>query len=281
MKAIAVLLACLLGPFGSSAFATSTSTADHSDLWWNAAENGWGAHVTQQDDVLFLVLYVYDEARRPRFLVAPDMRRRQGSPGIHEGALHRTTGPVFSGTFDPNLVSSTPVGDARLEFVNSGEARLEYTVGAIRVQKTLTRQLWRLPRLAGEYLGGIFATATASTCPLGLASIAYSGSLVITQEGEDVAIEMSVAPGFAENGNCRLTGRLVPQGALASISGTYACGFSNGNASSGSFELVDVESGPNGFGGRYSALEGQACRHTGFLGGTRRSRAATGSQAQP
>lgn len=281
MTRVAIILACVLGALAPHTLATSTASADHSDLWWNPAENGWGAHVTHQDDVIFLVLYVYDEARRPRFLVAPDLRRKDGSAAVHEGALYRTTGPAFSGSFDPARVGTTAVGSARMEFVASGEASLEYTVDGTRVHKALTRQLWRLPGLAGEYLGGLFATATASTCPLGLPAIAYPGSLTVSQQGEAVAITMTVAPGFAENGSCRLDGRLVPLGALGSISGTYACQFSNGNTTAGSFELLDVESGPHGFGGRYSALEGEACRHAGYLGGTRRSRSASGSPDDP
>lgn len=272
------LLAALVAP---PALATSPSAADYSDLWWNSAESGWGAHVTLQDDVVFMVLYVYDDARRPRFLVAPDMRRQSGAVSVHEGALYRTTGPVFSGAFDPAQVSQTSVGSARLEFASPGEARLEYTVGGARVQKTITRQLWRLPSVAGEYMGGLFATATANSCPLGLPSIAYPGSVAVSQQGESVVMEMTVAPGFAESGACRLNGRLVPQGALGSISGTYTCEFSNGNITNGTFDLVDVESGPHGFGGRYSAVEGQACRHAGYLGGTRRSRSAAAPEPQP
>jgi hypothetical protein len=172
-------------------------------------------------------------------------------------------------------VTATSVGTARLEFVSPAEARLDYTVGGTRVQKTLTRQSWRAPNLSGEYLGGLFATATASSCPQGLPSIAYPGTVVITQAGDTIGIEMAVAPGFAENGTCRMTGRLMPQGALGSIQGAYNCSFSNEITTAGTFELLDVESGPNGFGGRYSALEGQACRHAGYLGGTRRSRGVT------
>jgi hypothetical protein len=274
MRRLALMLAWVVALAGPPGMASSGTTVDYSDLWWNAAESGWGAHVTLQDDVVFMVLYVYDESRQPRFFVAPEMRRSSGSTTIHEGTLYRTTGPAFSAAFDPSQVGVTAVGSARLEFANPLEARLEYTVGGMRVQKTLTRQTWRARDLAGDYMGGLFATATVSSCPLGLPSIAYAGVIRVTQDGEAVAIDMNVAPGFAENGTCHLSGRLEQQGSLASIRGSYTCAFSNENTTSGTFELAEVESGPHGFGGRYSAVEGGTCRHAGYLGGTRRSRSA-------
>jgi hypothetical protein len=78
-----------------------------------------------------------------------------------------------------------------------------------------------------------------------------------------------------------MSGRLVPQGALASITGAYACEFSSGIRSNGTFELAGVEAGPHGFGGRYAALEGQACRHSGYFGGTRRSRGSAAPAPRP
>lgn len=271
MKAIATTLAWLALLACAPAAARSGTTPDYSDLWWNSGESGWGAHVTLQDDVVFMVLYVYDDARNPRFFVAPDMARAAGSTSIHEGPLYRTTGPAFAGAFDPARVTSQAVGSARLAFTTPTEATLEYTVGNARVRKVLARQSWRPPSLAGNYKGGLFATATASTCPLGLPTLAYPGSLGVKQEGDAVTIDMAFAPGFSESGTCRMTGRLVAQGSLASlVDGTYDCRFSNSNTVSGTFELTAIESGETGFGGRYSGVEGAACRHSGYLGGMRR-----------
>ena len=123
------------------------------------------------------------------------------------------------------------------------------------------------------------ATATANTCPLGLPTHAYPGSIRVVQQGETVTLDMTFAPGFAESGTCRMTGRLVQQGGLASIvGGTYHCEFSNTNTVSGTFEVEAIESGESGFAGRYSGLEGAACRHSGYLGGMRRG---YGSLAPP
>lgn len=278
MRIVATLLCLLALAATAPARATSPTLSDYSDLWWNAAESGWGAHVTLQDDVVFMVLYVYDAQRQARFFVAPNMPRNLATqvqtpmPGdSFTGPLHATQGPPFAGNFNPAQVTHREVGTARLVFSSPNEGELAYTVDGTTITKRITRQAWRPPDLAGQYKGGVFATATASTCPLGLPSIAYAGSLAVTQSGDQLTIDANVAPGFAENGICRFTGRLVQQGSLASITGgTYSCTFTNDINASGTFDLTAIESGLNGFGGRYTALEGAACRYTGRLGGIRR-----------
>ena len=82
------LAACL----SLQAAAASPTLRDFSDLWSVPAESGWGAHLTLQDDILFLVLYVHDAASEPRFFVATDMRpTAQSTPEqpIFAGTLYR------------------------------------------------------------------------------------------------------------------------------------------------------------------------------------------------
>ena len=93
MRIVAAALACLALLLAPAASATTTSGIDHSDLWWNAAESGWGIHVTQQGDVLFAVLFVYDDQQRPRFFVASSMARVAKEPRLDRGRLdHRPIG---------------------------------------------------------------------------------------------------------------------------------------------------------------------------------------------
>src|SRR5207237_7381364 len=42
------------------------------DLWWSGiAENGWGMSVVQHRDLLFTIIYAYDEAGKPTWYVMP------------------------------------------------------------------------------------------------------------------------------------------------------------------------------------------------------------------
>ena len=58
LKPLALCLAVLASLAAAPTIAASPSAADYSDLWWNSGENGWGAHITLQDDMVFMVLYV-------------------------------------------------------------------------------------------------------------------------------------------------------------------------------------------------------------------------------
>jgi hypothetical protein len=273
MKTIAATLACLaLLAAPAVTHAVTTAGPDYSDLWWNAAESGWGAHVTQQGDVIFMVLFVYDSQQRPRFFVASSMPRVEGSGAdSFEGPLYSTSGPAFATAFDPARVVARAVGTASLRFNSTGAATLNYTVDGVPVAKTITRQVWRPIDLQGDYKGGVFATATADSCRLGLPSIGYPGTVRVSRTGDDITIDLAFTPGFADSGACRMSGRWNQLGSLAAITqGTYSCTFENGPTPvAGTFELTAIESDESGFAGRYLAREDGTCIHSGRLGGVR------------
>lgn len=272
MSRIAAAFTCLaLLVLPAVTRATTTTGPDYSDLWWNAGESGWGAHVTQQGDVLFMVLFVYDSQQRPRFFVASSMARGAGGSDVFEGTLYSTSGPAFTTSFDPARVAARAVGTARLRFDSPGSAILDYTVDGVPVSKAITRQVWRALDLRGEYKGGIFATGTASSCPLGLPSIAYPGTVRVSQSADVVSLDLEFNPGFADSGTCRMSGRWSQQGSLASVTqGSYACTFENGPTPvAGIFEITGIESDENGFAGRYLGREGASCMHAGRIGGFR------------
>jgi len=268
-----LLVAFALGLVPMAQAATSTTT-DYSDLWWNPAESGWGAHITLQGDVAFMVLFVYDSQQQPRFFVASNLQRVDFSafPGdTFGGGLFATQGPSFVGAFDPARVIPREVGSARVSFTTPGTAVLTYVVDGVSVTKQISRQGWRAPDVTGDFKGGLFATATATTCSLGLPSVSYPGSFTVTRTGETLTIESAFNPGFSDSGTCRYTGTAVPSGSQLSVpNGTYRCEFENTNVTTGTFQLTGIEVGPNGFSGRYRGVEGAACVHAGYFGGMRR-----------
>lgn len=268
-RALCALAACLTLHAG----AASPTLPDFSDLWSVPSESGWGAHLTLQDDILFLVLYVHDAGSAPRFFVATDMRASaQSTPEqpVFAGTLYRTRGAPFRAPYDASRFEPTPVGNATLRFTSAGSATLSYDVQGVSVSKTITRQTLRLGALSGEYLGGTFVSSSGCTTGMGT-SLAYPGTLIVSQAGDAVVIDTVFAPGFTERGACRLRGKLVQQGSIASITqGTYACEFSDDvPAVSGTFEITGIEPAENGFSGRYRGTEG-ACQHVGRIGGIKR-----------
>ena len=256
--------------------AATTKTPDYSELWWNASENGWGASVTLQDDIVFLVLYVYDAQRFPRFYVAPSMQMSPGqfmsSQYDFHGSLYRTVGSPAAAPFDPSRYVPTQVGEATINFFSPGTATLTYTIDGVSVTKSITRQAYRAVDLSGTYRGGTYVNTSGCTGGAGLASIQYTGTLGVSQSGSEATIETFFDASFAHGGHCTLRGKLDQQGSLASISnGTYSCTFDEGSVPlSGTFEITGIESGENGFFGHYVGHEGSAsCTHTGRIGGIR------------
>jgi hypothetical protein len=264
-------LACLAALAPAAAAATSSASPDYSDLWWNEQESGWGAQVVLQGDVVFMVLFVYDANRQPRFLVSPELDRTPSGDAF-EGALYTTTGPGYAAAFDPSAVTTRLVGTAHLTLLSPGSARLDYTVDGVAVSKAITRQAWRTPDLSGDYMGGVFGTATPGSCILGLPTFNYPGSVHVAQSGDSITIDTVFAPGFAEQGTCRYLGRVTQSGSqLAITQGTYSCSYSeNPVPTQGSFTVTAIESAQTGFGGRFEAVEDGACVHSGKIGGIRR-----------
>ena len=273
-RAIAAVMGAVALCVAGIVNAATQKTPDYSELWWNTGENGWGAQITLQDDVLFLVLYVYDAQRTPRFFVAPDMHLQSaaGAPDVFKGSLYRTIGSPSSGAYDASRYSPTQVGDATLTFSSPGTATLTYWVDSATVTKTITRQSYRQVDLAGTYRGGTYVNTSHCSGGAGLPSISYSGSLVVTQANDDITIETFFEANFAQGGHCLLRGKLDQQGSLASIvNGTYACTYEVGPTPvAGTFEITGIESGAGGFFGRYVGHEGgPSCTHTGRIGGVR------------
>lgn len=113
---------------------------DYSDLWWNAAEAGWGLNLIQHaSNVLFGVMYTYDDDGKPMWLVLPS--GSWTSATVYTGSLYRVTGPAFtSPTFNPALVSVRAVGTATLAFASRDSGTFTFSVEERTVVKSIARQ---------------------------------------------------------------------------------------------------------------------------------------------
>ena len=122
--------------------ATSTN---YQDLWWNAAESGWGLNIAHQDNTLFGTLFTYDASGRDLWLVMSGGTRQ--SDGSYLGDLYRITGSAF------NAVPFTPVqpgdvatvGTMRLRFTDGERGEVTYTYSGATVTKQITRQVFASP----------------------------------------------------------------------------------------------------------------------------------------
>ena len=127
---------CTLGgPAGSS--------ANYQDLWWNAAESGWGVNIAHQGDTLFATWYTYDAQGRPAWFVMSNASKSAGAS--YAGPVFRASGPSYAKSWDPSKVHQTQVGQASFAFDAPGRGTFSFTVDGITQTKAIQRLVYSLP----------------------------------------------------------------------------------------------------------------------------------------
>jgi hypothetical protein len=112
------------------------STENHSGLWWNPAESGWGVAIEEQGSVVSAVMATYDQSGQPVWFILP--RAEQGvldsldpaAPQTFSGTYYRTAGLLAIETCtrcgDPPLfperIDATVLGTAGFVFNADGSA---------------------------------------------------------------------------------------------------------------------------------------------------------------
>lgn len=208
--ALATLLAAWLvaGP-------VHAGVANYQDWWWNDQQSGHGLNIGQQNDVLFVSWFTYDENGAGMWLTMT--ATLVGS--VATGNWVRTTGPQLGTAFDPSRVVRTTVGTGMLTFTGLHAGSLAWTVNARSGTLPITRTSW------------------ASTLP---ASGEHQGrmrlEIKVCQGG--VTLNLPMTSTYTVNGNaitivddhkatgtrlCTMTGTLVPSGSYFKVDGTYSC----------------------------------------------------------
>jgi hypothetical protein len=250
----------------------TTYSIDFSDIWWNAAESGWGINVIQRSDIIFATLFVYGQDNTARWYSAtlrPSSPQPSGQTRF-TGQLIRTTGPWFGApTFTTPPVGIVPVGNITLSFNSPVTGTLEYDVDTVRVFKQITRQPFGTENLAGQYQGGMYAIASQCANPNnnGLAEI--PGTMVVAQSGSGTGLRATFRIIVDQNSVCTFEGPYQQLGRMATISGgTFGCIVGNQQANSGTFTMTALDAQVNGFHASFIG-EDQFCRYNGRFGGVR------------
>ena len=113
---------------------------DYLDLWWNAAESGWGINLVQHSsNNIFGVMYTYDSTRRPLWFVLPG--GHWATVNQFTGTWYQVVGPSYAApAFDSSAVHLTQVGTATITFFDENTASLSFTVNGVETLKNITRQ---------------------------------------------------------------------------------------------------------------------------------------------
>ncbi len=193
----------------------ATAATNYQDMWWIPAESGWGVNITQQDNTMFAVWFIYGSTGQPLWLVMSNAQRSGTSGNTFIGDLFQTTGTAFStAPFLPLQTSNvTRVGQATFVFSDARTGSLTYTVNNATVVKQITRQFLSNINLAGTYFGGIFRGATCTN----------SGVTNSTFQIEHTPSTGAVRIVEAGGNLCLFTGTTTQFGSLVEATGNYQC----------------------------------------------------------
>ena len=124
---------------------------NYQDLWWAKpapSESGWGVNVSHQGDTVFATWFTYDLTGAPMWLV---MTGQKVGTSVYAGDFYQTTGPPFSGPFDPNAVHPNKVGTGKLAFFDGNFGVFAYTITlpgmttAADQVKSIEREIFNAP----------------------------------------------------------------------------------------------------------------------------------------
>ncbi|MEO8386144.1 MAG: hypothetical protein ABI583_12935, partial [Betaproteobacteria bacterium] len=111
---------------------------DFSDLWWNAAESGWGLTLAQHGNNVFGVWFTYGLDGKPLWLPIPGVTFTAAN--AFNGNMYTVTGPYYGNpNFDPAKVVVTPVGSASIS-INGGNGIFTSTLKGFAQTKAITPQ---------------------------------------------------------------------------------------------------------------------------------------------
>lgn len=135
----------LIGPTVGALIALLSSLAvavtNYTDMWFNAAESGWGVNFTQDyNGPIFATFFVYSASGTPTWVVG--ILAVDSVTGEYSGTLYETNGgaPLTSQSFNPATVQVTNVGTVSFIPTDAANGTFAYTYRGSNVVKQITRE---------------------------------------------------------------------------------------------------------------------------------------------
>lgn len=197
--------------------ANAAWTTDHTDIWWNPNESGWGINMIQTNKDMFVTFYVYGSDRKPTWFGGT--LSYQGSH-VFSGKLYVTSGPFYGGPFNPSNVTVREAGSASVVFDTVTAATLTYTVDGVQVTKAIERQPITYDDYNGDYNVSYSITFTGCNNPSYNGTFDDVGRFIITQNKATMSLELRDVLG---TGTCTTSGTYSQKGRMGTYDGPYSC----------------------------------------------------------
>ena len=265
MKNLVRFVAAAVLALGLSPQASATAySVDYTDLWYLDAESGWGVNLIQQNEILFVTLFVYGTDGTPRWYVGPNVSATGQT--TFSGPLYSVVGTYFGSPWDSTARGFTQVGNIAFTFSSVSEGSMTYNVNNVVVTKPIIRQTWRPDNLTGNYLGG--QAAFGSACG-GNGDRSIHGFFTVTHNNPTLTMFLDFVTVAGQNARCNYDGTYSQVGSVGAITnGTFSCAVAGTTQNSGTFSMSEIRTSRNGFNGRYAAQD-QYCSYAGFFGGVK------------
>lgn len=208
MRALVLVIALAFPAFAGAV------TANYEDWWWNDQQSGHGLNIGQQNDILFVSWFTYDETGAGMWLTMSAFLTGTRA----SGDWIRTTGPALGTPFDPAKVTKTIVGTGTLTFGSLHDATLDWTVNGKSGSVALTRMSWATRNPAGAQAGRMYVTPVGCS---GAPNLNVSITTTYSTSGSTITVIDDYRPIGTKV--CTMTGTLVPSGSYFFVSGSYAC----------------------------------------------------------
>lgn len=130
MKLFAAFVVALTAAFALPASAAGVNSAgvpDYSGNWWNPSQNGWGLTVVEQNNIIFVLAFVYNAPGQPMFLQVggPLQKNPQTGQDFLVGPLAMSFGSQPM-NYDVTKLKVASVGTATITFSDPYHATFTY-----------------------------------------------------------------------------------------------------------------------------------------------------------
>lgn len=251
----AAVLAVTMGASGMLWAAPPINYADH---WNKATEPGWGLSITQNADILFGALYIYDTGSLPTWYSATmTLVSENGGVRTYSGTLYKTSGPALGQPYNPALLDYRQVGTMTIDFPDDAHGLLNYTIDSIGAIKNIERFTFAPNQVTGSYVG------STSDVTYGCANPSRDGE--VTNDPGPFTIALENGEAVMRFPTCTVNGKWTQQGQVGTIEGTYGCT----HGGNGTIKFTGLRSEKGGIVGSYVGRDDFSCSFRGNLGGMR------------
>ncbi|MCC6867820.1 MAG: hypothetical protein IT522_03260 [Burkholderiales bacterium] len=156
----------------------AAAATDYTDIWWNAAESGWGVNFVQSDQFMFATFFIYGPTKQPTWVTANLVK---DAGGAFTGGVYLTTGTYYGAPWNPADVTVTQVGTATFTPTSPVAGTFAYSINGVNVSKTITRQTLTAISLAGKYYGGLVVTQANCKDPASNGTLSVPATITVSQ----------------------------------------------------------------------------------------------------